>query len=423
VPVRPAAALAAAACAAWLAASAVAAEPPRQVQLPLAWVPITRQPPLTSDAVQGGELRIPRPMTSDEQIRVGVDETGAPVSVDVQQRLRLRVAGDYTFIVLAPARDVLPGPGTESDPGFLRGAILWQGFSPGRRTLVAIANLVPRLAAPWLPLRVSVRTTVDGVPLRTGQRRSGRLQVAVAVENRTAVLGVGYAGRVVPREVAGVLDQTRAALLRRRQLPLGFVDIRGEIANRRYRVDAGFRIHAELVFPAGRIVAGRASRGELGGSRDGRTRLLWTGQVGAGAPLRLTNRLEALAVGLAPPRLVLRAMPVLDVPGLRPPQGGSWVRAVRERLVDANERNLLTIASKVFLRLARTTQYQTFLANPDAVNAPISSRSVYVYSSAAVRAPIVERAGDSGLGPLAMAAVVVGAVLAAGGLLVLWAHL
>ena len=413
---------AALASAAALAAPAAAAERPRQVQLPLPWVPLDAPPPLTSDAVQMAEVRVPRPLSSDERIRVGVDAAGAPMRIEVEQRLILQTAGDYTFIVPAPVNDVLPGPGTDSAPGFLRGAILWQGFSPGRRTLVAVAKLETRAAATHLPLRISLRAAVGGAPLRAGSRRSGPLDLTLVVENRTATTGIGYSGRAVPREIAAVLDQTWRALRRRKQLPLGFVTVHGSVENRRYMVDAGFRLDGELVFPAGRLTGARVSGADVT-TAAGAVRLRLDGRVGAGAPARLVVRLRGQAANLAAPKLVLRATPVRDVPGLRPPRGGSWVRALRRRLVEPDGRRFLAVACQAFLRLARTTQYQTYLLNPDVANAPASSRAVYIYSTAVTPRVALPRGADSGLGALATAAVVIGSVLAAGALVVLWAHL
>ena len=92
------------------------------------------------------ESLVPLGTTSAEEIRVGVDATGKPVSVVVVQRLRLSKLGDYTFAVPGPIAGVEAAAGSDSEPGLRHDAIVWAGFSPGHKTLAArvTARVNPR---------------------------------------------------------------------------------------------------------------------------------------------------------------------------------------------------------------------------------------------------------------------------------------
>ena len=86
-------------------------------------------------------------MASDQRVLVGIDATGRPVSVHVVQRLTLHRIGDYSFVVQGPISDVEAAPGSDSVPGLRRDAIIWSGFSSGKRTLGALATL--RVVDTW----------------------------------------------------------------------------------------------------------------------------------------------------------------------------------------------------------------------------------------------------------------------------------
>jgi hypothetical protein len=182
---------AAVACAA-LAAPAAGASSPVSVLLPSTRTGLTETPPLLA-RTRLPEQRFPGSISSRERIVVGVGETGAVRSVRVVQRLVVRGLGDYVFAVGAPAVEVRPVPGSRSDPGFRRGAIVWQGFSPGRRELAADARLRVRDAAGALPLRVSIE--------------SGTL----TLENATAVRARTFGGSAPAGDVAAALRAVRRA--------------------------------------------------------------------------------------------------------------------------------------------------------------------------------------------------------------------
>jgi hypothetical protein len=66
------------------------------------------------------------------------------------------VLGDYFFTIGAPVLAVEAAPGSASTPGLRSASILWAGFNPGHRTLIARATLDPTVAALSLPLRIEV---------------------------------------------------------------------------------------------------------------------------------------------------------------------------------------------------------------------------------------------------------------------------
>ena len=74
---------------------------------------------------------------------VAVDPSGTPFAVHATQRLDVRVLGDYFFTIGAPLLDVAAAPGSASTPGLRATAILWAGFNPGTRVLIARATLDP----------------------------------------------------------------------------------------------------------------------------------------------------------------------------------------------------------------------------------------------------------------------------------------
>jgi hypothetical protein len=119
------------------------------------------------------------------------------------------------------------------------------------------------------------------------------------------------------------------------------------------------------------------------------------------------------------PRIRVTARPAPSA-AVAPPPARTWVEAVRDGRSTADGRALLALAYRSRLRYARTRQYQSFLSTPDPT-AP--NRTTYEYTvSAATAAPV--RTGDDGGGGGVPLALVLGAVVLAGGaLVVLWAHL
>jgi hypothetical protein len=148
--------------AALAAAPAASAAAPRFAPLPSPLAPISGSPPLSGGAAASAE-GIRHRVSAETSVRVLIDGTGTPFAIRATQALDVRVKGDYFFTIGAPALDVEAAPGSESTPGLRSASILWAGFDPGHRRLVATVALDPAVAARALPLRVEA--TAGGVTL------------------------------------------------------------------------------------------------------------------------------------------------------------------------------------------------------------------------------------------------------------------
>jgi hypothetical protein len=251
------------------AASAGAAEAPRLVLLPPATAALSPGPPLLA-ATRLPEQRVRGSVASSQRVLVGVAPDGSPRSVRVVQRLTLFGRGDYIFAIGVPATDVRAGPGSQSEPGFRTDAILWQGFSAGRRVLSADATLRVRDSARALPVRV--RLSAD----------------RLVVENATAVRTVGFTGGAT---TARELDSALAALRR---------------AGTSGRLPGDLLVHATAirVLPMS-VDVSLAVVGRLDGTR-------FSGVLGAGRPSRLVVPRSAGSK----PRLELTVRPLYAAPAL-----------------------------------------------------------------------------------------------------------
>jgi hypothetical protein len=138
-----------------IAPSSLAAPRGNYVTLPSPLAPLSPAPPLGGGATattEGFRHRIAAQTTVD----VALDARGTPFAVRATQRLDVGVQGDYFFTIGAPVLDVEAAPGSASVPGLRATSILWAGFNPGHRRLIARATLDPAVAAPSLPLRVEI---------------------------------------------------------------------------------------------------------------------------------------------------------------------------------------------------------------------------------------------------------------------------
>jgi hypothetical protein len=355
-------------------APAVAGTP---ILLPSVRTSLTPGPPLAGANVPTESL-FPRGMTSVQRVLVRVDAAGKPVSVAVVQRLMLHRLGDYSFAVGGPVVDVEAAPGSDSEPGLRHDAILWSGFSSGKKVLAAQARLRVGPASALLPLRVSI--TRAGTTL------------LVRGENTSAAPGPVLVGPVSAQEVAKALGETRRAL------PLGRAAPDLYVTAQRVPVSQSEPIAAPLDV-----------RGELGGVR-------FRYRLGDGGPMRFAVRLPHAPRG-AKLRLVVTPVPPSRL--LAPPGAATWTEAVRRGRLDRSR--LLELASRARLAVARALQYQTFLANPDASG---RSSAVYIYETAVRRAapasPPSEDNGTSNILGVVLLATIAAGVAAA--LVVLWAH-
>jgi hypothetical protein len=371
----------------------------QQVLLPGPGPYPTQSPPL---AVRGAPAPafLPFRVTArtDQRVVAGVNGDGRVVSLRVRHRLVLSGSGDYQILIGAPVVDVQAGPGSQSEPGLRTGQILWAGFSPGRKVLVADAQLRPAAATPFLPVRLHAR--------REGHRYS------LTVTNATETSEIAFTGAGRSRELAGLLDQTRRQELRGERLASAYATVTGLVHVRRQaaHIAAPLRVEGVLRFP------GRPSAAHGGAVRGSTVTFAVT--LGDGRPLSTT--VEVTGGGVPSLRLVAQPRPVLH--RLRPPRGRSWRAATRQKRIPA--RRLLRRLIDTRMEAVRSDQFQSFLSNPDTRG---RNRTFYVYetSSAPSRSPgpAAVTADDSGgLDPLVLALVVVGSLVAAGAAVVAWAH-
>ena len=344
-----------------LAAPVVASTP---ILLPSVRSTLTPGPPLVS-AASGGETLYPPGMTSDERVLVGMDATGKPLAVQAVQRLRLPKLGDYSFVVPGPIVDVRAAPGSDSEPGLRRGAIIWSGFSPGKKTLAARATLSAKEVVPLLPLRVSLTRVDDTLTVR-GENTSGA----------SAPLLIGQ---------LSVKQATKALRETLRTLPLGIAapDVYSNVARTPYSQSV-------------KVIAPLDVTGSVGNAR-------FHYVLGDGRPLTFERQIANVPPG-AKLRLVVKPVPPLRLLQSRPRDSGS----------------ALALVSRARLMVARELQYQTLLTNPDPTG---RSSAVYVYETAKRTAapPLATpRHGGSDTWPTILIAAL--AVVGAGGLVVLWAH-
>jgi len=371
-----------------LAWPALAAAAGRQVALPDPHVPLSSEPPLTGST---GQARVPRPGRTREVIRVGVDASGQPVHISVLQRIQLLAVGDYEFTVPAPVRDVYAPAGAHAQPGLLDRAIVWQGFSPGRRDLVAVATLDSRAAAALpLALRVDAHTSGD------------RFRLVLELLNRTRTRVLSFTGRGDAAGLAAVLDGVHRSLARGQPVapPLITADVRPA----RIAVETPFAFRGQLALaPSVRGV--RVAGGRLDGSR-----VVFSGAATGARP----ERVVVTGTGDPQPRIRLVATPVRELPS--PRGGGSWRKAVARGR--AGGRDLLIASVGTMLGLARANQYETFLATP---GVPEQAQATYVYATAkiAAAAPAPRPSGAGIPGFVSVAAV----LLALAAAVVAWAYL
>jgi hypothetical protein len=379
-----------------VAAPASAAGSVQQVLLPGPTPYPTASPPLL---VNGASPTQPLAFTvhagAVERVLAGVAPDGRVVSVDVRHRLLLTGKGDYLIVIGAPVEGVQAGPESESQPGLRQGQILWSGFSPGRKLLVADAKLAAGSSAPFLPVRLRATRRGDGYSL--------------TLTNATRVSEAAFEGSAVAGQLARLLDRTRAQSLARERLESAYATIDGLVRKRAQpaQVAAPLQVEGMLRFPSPPSSA-------RGGTLRGRT-VSFSGVLGDASPLSLHVDVE----GGGAPQLRLVARPTRLVRALTPPRARTWAAAVARHPISA--RTLLRMLIEARMQLVRSDQYQAFLANPDPQGA---NRTTYVYESAAVPAQKVAPASghDSGGGALVPVLAVLGAVLGAGAALVLWAH-
>ena len=327
------------------------------------------QPPITEAPRLRGSV------FARARVLVGIASDGTPHTVSVSQRLLVRTLGDYAFFVPAPAARVVAGPGSQSRPGLRPNQIVWQGFSPRRKVLVAVADLRPGGSVPALPVRVRV----TGVPVRPGP-----FELTISLENATRTRATGFTADVPTADLVSALADLRAAARSDQPMTDRVVRIRGGTGPATVDTWAALAVRGSIAFPAGAVSDLAPAR--FAGLLRART-------------LRVTVRGTARRQTTPKLRLVVDPAPRAALP----PRSARTLEA--------------TVAG--YLRYARTRQYERYLANPDPTGRTVTT---YLYETAAsprAAADAGRSSDESGL----PTALVVGLVVVAGlGLLVLWAH-
>jgi hypothetical protein len=375
------------------------------VGLPQATVPLTTQPPLVTNVV-AFPVRYTGRIASAEVVRVRVTPAGRVVAVDVRQRLTIAGKGDYRLSVQAPLLDATAGAGSESEPGVRDGVLLWQGFSPSRRVLVADVSLRPALTAAALPLRVRL----EG---------SGTRRLRLVLENRTITRVVSVSAVGVPRQVAAALDAARRRVAAGAPpTPVTVDALAGSVRRRDRDVGAPLQVVASVRLPPGaRVVGADASAGLSVESRAqeivARGLLPATGRS-ATLELRLSGPVRAPAA-----RVV--ATPLPGSPLLRPPGAATWRDLLRAGGPAVQGRPLFDRAVQALLEVARARQYGQFVANPDGSG---RLRATYVYRVAPVAAPRPAPAPPDGADDQLLAGILVAmGILGLGAIgVIAWAH-
>ncbi|HVM11914.1 MAG TPA: hypothetical protein VM638_05505 [Actinomycetota bacterium] len=357
---------------------------------------------------EGIERVLPGPVAAREQVLVELSPGGGIGRVSVDQQLTVTGLGDFRFRIPGPARDVVPLPASEGEPGLRRGSMIWQGFSPGERRLAARAELHPEQEAARLPVRVAeLSITVDGRPLLPGERATGTMEIRLRLENQTAI-PVQIAGartdrrttRIALEQVTDLIEAGERPRPGQGGLPRA-LNARGDVGSRTRPVHAWFELTGSIRLPNLEPEMVQADPpAAVTSTPDGvglRTRL---------GPDGLRLRLRAAVEDAPPPSIDLTLVPA--VPSL---DG-------RSLPADPLDRLLLLL-----WEVARLRQYDAYLGNPDPTGPAETS---YRYVLAAVRdgaeQPPARRALPSTFGPLGLAVALLAlALLLLSGIL-LWRH-
>jgi hypothetical protein len=207
------------------------------------------------------------------------------VHVVVEQTLEVLGKGDYSFVVPGPFDDVRALGATQSPPGLRTSGVVWQGFSPGRRTLAAAITVRANAAAAALPVRIVLGS--DGLRL----------------ENATAATASGLASPAPPRALAAALETARVAIGRGRAVGAQLVRLAGAFREERIRIVLPLHVRGVAQF--------------------------------GGTPLRVDLRLGSKPVSLRGDGQLRKLALHVDVPAprvlLAPPLARSWRDAAARR--------------------------------------------------------------------------------------------
>jgi hypothetical protein len=206
---------------------AAAEAAPRLALFPTPLTPITSTPPFPPPDTALPNVYKP-PIRSNTRVAVGIDKRGQVVSVEATQRLVLKRLGDYRLTVPAPVRDVVAAAGSQSSPGLHKGAVVWSGFSAGRKVLAARATLDPRPAGALLPLQLEIS---DG---------------SVRLRNATGATATTFTANGDPVQLAKILDALRRDPQGRTLGRGTYVQVTGKTETLKVRVASPLRVTGRI---------------------------------------------------------------------------------------------------------------------------------------------------------------------------------
>jgi hypothetical protein len=326
--------------------------------------------------------RVPGPVVNDEVVLVGLDATGTPSQVLLEQRLVLTKVGDYVIRERGPARSAVGLVAGSDPPNTKLGAVVFQGFTPGDRKLGARLTLDAGLEAARLPLAVSLSFEPAGAasgaarPLQPGGLLPSAGTVHIRLANTTsqpAVLPTG--SDASPSALALPLD---AALHAARAAP----------GPRLPSTDTVLPKHLDVSGPAQRPATQSVPLRVTGTIRVGGT----TGTVsGPGtSPLPdgavVAGTLDAAGVDFTatvsgPGRLLLAlaVVPTLDARVLAPPRGlPTWAAWARSGPPLVERQAALDLLVATAATGARASSYSPYLG----ADLPGTGTTVFRYSFA-----------------------------------------
>jgi hypothetical protein len=269
---------------------------------------------------------VPGKVRNDERVLVGLSGDGGVRTVSLEQRLDVLGVGDYAIRERGPAREAT-SLGSERPPLTQRGAVVWQGFTPGHRTLAARLKLDPQIEARHLPVKATV--TFTGAAGRTGPLGDGGAvpgpgTAHVTIANITSQPQQLPTGTDAPAaQLAGPLDlalrvarHPGAARLPSTddRLPKDLAVIGGATVDASQGVPLRLSGRLRLVGTTGSVTGpattttsdGATFAGTLGGSLSGTEAATVTFDIRTDGPGRLELSLDAVsalnAQELAPPR-------------------------------------------------------------------------------------------------------------------------
>lgn len=305
---------------------------------------------------------VPGPVVNDEVVRVGVGGDGSVRSVVLDQRLRLTGTGDYAVRERGPARSAT-SLGEDPAPVTRRGAVVWQGFSPGARDLAARLVLDPLIEAVHLPLTVSASFTPAGGtagPLAPGGRAPGAGTATVIVTNATQQPAeLPTARDVAAPEVAGPLDRALAVARRPSASRLPSTDTS---LPKTLEVDGAARVAATQATPY-RLTGSLTVRGTTARVSGSATTPVpggasFAGVLGGGTAVSFTVELDGPGTVV----LDLTGFAALDPRALAPPRGlPSWRAWAATRPPLAERQQALALLVEVAATGARASSYSPYL--------------------------------------------------------------